>query len=375
MDLNFTQLLDETFTEVLNKQDIFEPTEIQSLVIPKILEKKDVVFSSQTGSGKTLAYLLPIYKMIDVSIKSPQVFILTPTQELASQVYNQAKFLSKNMNNDVQSALLIGNANMKRQIEGLKQKPQIIIGSPGRILEIIRLKKLTGHYVKTIVIDEADRMFDDLNVSSVLGIIKTTLKDRQLILASASINNSTLESAKDILKTPEIISANKLINLPSNIENIYFVCERRDKVNLVRKIIHSSNILKALVFVNNKDRIEEVTTILNYHSIKSVALHGQAFKSERKTALEDFRTGKVTLLVASDIAARGLDIKGLTHIINIDVPEEPAFYLHRAGRTGRMGEKGVAITLATENEAKNLLKLEKKLKIKFHKKTISHGKF
>lgn len=373
--MHFTGLLDETFTEALKKQDIFEPTEIQSLVIPKILEKKDVVFSSQTGSGKTLAYLLPIYKTIDMSIKSPQVFILTPTQELASQVFNQAKILSKNMNSAIQAVLLIGNANMKRQIETLKQKPQIIIGSSGRILEIIRLKKLTGHYVKTIVIDEADRMFDELNLASVLAIVKTTLKDRQLILASASINASTLEIAKDILKSPEIISTSKLLNLPENIENIYFVCERRDKIDLVRKIVHSANILKALIFVNNKNRIEEVTTVLNYHGIKSVALHGQAFKSERKTALEDFRTGKATLLVASDIAARGLDIKGLTHIINIDVPEEVVFYLHRAGRTGRMGEKGVAITLATENEVKYLSKIEKKLNVKFQKKTISHGKF
>ena len=233
------------------------------------------------------------------------------------------------------------------------------------------MKKMTGHYVKTIVLDEADRMVDPHNIDSAREVIKTTLKDRQIVMFSASIDENTKKIAKEIMNSPEIIQVNH--SLPDKIEHMYFVSEKRDKIELLRKIVHSVGIKKAIVFLNSPTEIENMTKRLNYHSIKAVALHGESMKKERRQALLDFKTGAATLLVASDIAARGLDIKDLTHVINLDVPEQPTFYLHRAGRVGRMGGKGICITIAEDYNVKFIRKYENTFGITITQKQITYG--
>lgn len=371
MNDNFYDLVGETLVIALRKQGIEKPSAVQIGAIKEILEGKDVAAESQTGSGKTLAYLLPLFIKTDGSINKPQSLVLAPTQELASQVYRQARFISQNAGGGIHPALLIGGASIEKQIDALKEKPQILMGTCGRVLELIRLKKLSGHYLKTIVLDEADRMLDEKNFEQAAALIKTTLKDRQLLYFSATITADTEAAIRRLSPDPLFLRLNR--SLPDTIEHMYVTCEERDKVEVIRKIIHAENIHKALVFLNNQNAIETTVKRLNYHHVPSAALFGAAYKKERREALEQFQTGKVTLLVASDIAARGLDIKDVTHVINMDVPENPAFYLHRAGRTGRMGQKGICITVATAGEEKFIKKYEKTLNIKIKKKELSHG--
>lgn len=374
MNITFKELIDEDFEKGLLLEGIKYPTKIQAESIPKILEGKDCVLSSETGSGKTLAYMLPIFKKINTDIKKPQVIVITPTHELASQVYKQSNSIIKNCNKEINMALIVGGANIKRQIEKLKEKPNIIVGSMGRILELIRLKKISGHYVKTIVVDEADRMLDEANIKSLEAIVKTTLKDRQIIMVSATILDKDLEKSNLIMNSPEIIKTNNEVQkLPADIEHMYFVAERRDKIDIIRKIVNSAKINKGIVFINDPQEVEMLAKRLNYHNIKSVMLHGTSDAKVRRASLESFRDGTSKILVASDIAARGLDIKDATHVINFDVPEEGAFYLHRAGRVGRMGKKGYCITIAQKNEIKFLRKFQKEYSIDIKEKDLYKG--
>ena len=201
----------------LEKQGITTPTEIQSIIVNPFMEGKDIVGMSYTGSGKTLAYLLPLFMKVDTSLRSTQAIVLTPTHELAVQVYKQAELLAKNSEVDVKTALIIGGANIQRQIDKLKEKPQIVIGSAGRIHDLIKKRKIQAHTVKTIVIDEADRMIDDLNISGVEAVVKTTLKDRQIVMLSASITDKASKKAISLMKEPVFLNASKEEKLPENI--------------------------------------------------------------------------------------------------------------------------------------------------------------
>ncbi len=355
-------------------QEITVPTDIQSLCIQEILDKKDIIASSKTGSGKTLAYLLPIMTMLNDAERHVQAIVLAPTHELCVQVYKQIELLVQNAElKNIRAAVLIGGANINRQMDRLKEKPQIVVGTTGRILELIRLKKLTTHFVKTIVLDEADRMFDVKNIESVKAIVKTTLKERQIIMFSATIDSETKLRAEELLKNPSVIVANKLSDLPQNIEHIYFECEKRDKIEVLKKLFYAENITRGIVFLNNNEDIENLSKRLNYHSIKSAPLFGETLKNERRNILNDFKDGRINLLIASDIVARGLDIKDLSHIININVPESSDLYLHRAGRAGRAGEHAIVATIAEPSEVRYLKKFSSFFKINIAKKVISQG--
>lgn len=372
---NFESLnLKPELVEALKLQDITEPTTIQEQAIPLILDRKDVIGKSQTGSGKTLAYLLPIISSIEFDSKALQAIILTPTHELALQVERQMDLLTKNSGLLLRTAVIIGSANITRQFEKLKEKPHIVVGSAGRILELIAKKKLSGHTVKTIVVDEADRMIDDKNIDNVKAVIKTTLKDRQILMFSATMPDRARQIAKEIMKEPEFVEAKSKELLPATITNIYFVCEKRDKIDYVRKIIRSEKPEKTIVFINDPNAIETTIEKLEYHKLNATGIYGLADKLERKKAMDDFRSGRKPILVSSDLSSRGLDIEGVTHVISLDIPEEPTFYLHRAGRTGRAGKTGYSISIVTEAEEQWLRKYEKQFDIKIEKRVLSHGK-
>jgi superfamily II DNA/RNA helicase len=377
MEQSFETLTNETLTKALTQQQITAPTEIQTASIPVIVSRKDLIAASETGSGKTLAYLLPIFMMLDKDIKNPQAMIIAPTHELAAQVLKQAELLVKNAPDYawVEPAVLIGGASLQRQLDKLKKKPRLIIGSAGRILELIKMKKLTSHFVKTIVLDEADRLCHPQNLDQLRALIKTTLRDRQIVLFSASINPSTVETAKEFLKEPETVDVRIKDALPKNIEHLYFISEYRDKIKLLRKIVHGEKIKKAIVFMDSTDskKIDTIAERLNFHGIPCVSIYGGTQKHDRRQALSDFRDGRATLLIASDLAARGLDFKGLTHVINYDMPEDAEIYLHRAGRCGRMGEKGVAVSIITPGEKEHIRAMEKKFHIEIKEKQMSFG--
>lgn len=358
----------------LQKTGIETPTLIQEKVIPLALLGKDIVGQSATGTGKTLAYLMPLMQKIDAGKREMQAFILAPTHELASQINRTIEELANNSGLAVTSALIIGNVNIARQIDKLKERPHIIVGSSGRILELIQKKKISSQTIKTIILDEADRLLDANNIDSIKAVIKTTLRDRQMMMFSATLNKSAIERIKELMNNPEIIKAEGQINVPTDISHMYFVAEQRDKIELLRKLLVHLKVNQALVFINKSDNIEIMTEKLNYHGIKAVGIHGDAKKMGRKTALEDFRKGKAQLLVASDLAARGLDIPGISHIFNLDLPEDPQVYLHRVGRTGRAGQSGTAVSLVSANEVPVIQKFAKILKIDIAAKHTAHGK-
>jgi len=367
--------LNQDLISGLEKESIVTPTKIQAKAIPLALENKDIICQSETGSGKTLAYLLPIMQRIDTEKKAIQAIVLTPTHELAMQIDHEIKLLAKNSNMNITSATIIGKANIKRQIENLRQKPHIIVGSTGRIFEIIKMKKINAQTVKTIVIDEGDKLLDSNNLNGVKDVIKTTLRDRQLMVFSATITDNTIEVAKELMKDPQVIKiqAEKTIN--PDISHIYIPTELRDKISTLRKIVAAAKPEKAIIFINRSENIETTTSKLNYHHLNACGIYGTASKEERRKAIEGFRTGKYKLLVASDLAARGLDVKGVTHIINLDLPEEPDEYLHRVGRTGRAGKTGLAISIVTPRELDILKKYQNKFKITIKPKELSRGTF
>jgi superfamily II DNA/RNA helicase len=362
----------ETLIEGLHKENITEPTSVQKAAIPVALKNLDLLATAATGSGKTLAYLLPAFARIDETSKELNTLILAPTHELVVQINAVIKRLAKNSEVPIRSTTILGNVNIKRQLEALKAKPQIIVGTPGRVLELIQMKKLKAHQVKTIVIDEADKLLADSNLKTVQAIIKTTLRDRQLLAFSASLHPTTQQRAIAMMKEPTLIDLSA--EVPDlDIEHFCLVIERRKKIDTLRKLLHAVQPKKALVFINRNELIQEVVDKLNHHHIKAEGIFGNATKVQRKAALDAFRSGKSTVLIASDLLARGLDLPELTHVINLDLPAEVNEYIHRAGRTGRAGKHGTAISMVTENEINFLMGVERKFGIEFEVKELSRG--
>lgn len=376
MSLSFETLnLNPSLIEGLAKQNITIPTTIQAEAIPVILSRQDVIAQSHTGSGKTLAFVTPLFQLIDSSKREMQVLILAPTHELVMQIDAQIKLLAANSGEPVTSTTIIGGANIEKQIKKLKEKPHFIVGSAGRILELIKKKKITAHTIKTIVLDEADSLLDNTNTKTIQDIIKTTLRDRQLCLFSASISDNTLELAKSLMKEPVVLKTAETVEMNPNIEHFYLKGDRRDKFELLRKLIVAEEPQRALIFVNQNDSMQEIAEKLNYHQKETFMMRGNIKKEERKRALDAFRSGKIKLLISSDLTARGLDIPEVTHIIHLDCPSNPNEYLHRAGRTARGNASGKSICIVTDKDLSTLKKYQKKFKIQFEEMKVSHGKF
>lgn len=365
--------LSKTITDGLERMGIVTPTPIQAQLIPLAMENRDVTGCSATGSGKTLAYILPIFHKIDVTKKEMQVIILAPTHELVVQINRQILLLAENADMPVNSAVVMGQVNIKRQIEKLKEKPQIIVGTAGRVLELIKMRKINAQTVKTIVIDEGDRLLDDNNLSEIAAVIKTTQRDRQLMVFSATLGQDALRTAESFMNTPVHVKSEQNV-LAEKILHIAVRAQQRDKVEMLRKIYAALNPDRTLVFLNKNDQIRMVTAKLQHHHIGAGALYGEAVKEERKRAMDDFYAGRISVLIASDIAARGLDISGLSHIVNMDMPPDEEGYTHRAGRTGRAGHSGTVVSIVTETELKSLRLWGMHLGIEIKEKELFKGK-
>ncbi|SHE99525.1 DEAD/DEAH box helicase [Clostridium fallax] len=359
--------------EALQSLNIKEPTEVQELSIPLALEGKNIIGQSQTGTGKTLAYLVPVLQKVEEGKKEMQALIVAPTHELVAQINNEIVSLKQKGNLNITSTTLIGSGNLNRQIEKLKNKPNIIVGSAGRILELIKKKKIAAHTIKTIVLDEGDKLFDKKNLEIVKGIIKSTQKDTQKLLFSATLGSKTLEIAKDLIGECEVIKVKEEDKVNSDIIHGYFIAENREKIDMLRKILHAEKNNKTIVFIGDSYNVDLALSKLRFHKVKVEALHGEAKKAERQKAIENFRKGKSNVLIATDVAARGLDIKGITHVINLTMPRDKKDYLHRVGRVGRLGEVGIAYSLIDPREEKIIKEFEKDLKINIPKKYIYKG--
>jgi len=370
-DLN----LEPSLVQGLAKQNFTHPTPVQEQAIPIVLNRQDVVVQSYTGSGKTLAFLAPLFQLLDISKREMQVLILAPTHELVMQINHQIKLLATHSDLPVTSATIIGGANVEKQIKKLKEKPHFIVGSAGRVLELIKKRKITAHTLKTIVLDEADNLLENTHAKTIQEIIKSTLRDRQLCLFSASISQQTLDLAQPFLNEPVILTNQAEAQMNPNINHFYLQGDRRDKFELLRKLIAAENPERALIFINQKDSMEEVAEKLQYHKKDLFVMRGNIKKEDRKRALESFRQGKVKLLVSSDLTARGLDIQEISHVIHLDCPASPQEYLHRAGRTARGYGSGKSICIVTPRDVSTLKKYQKKYNIQFTEAQLSHGEF
>jgi len=366
------QLAPELIT-ALEKQQISDPTPIQSAALPVLLAGRDAYLHAETGTGKTLAYLLPIFGRLDVAQAATQTVIVAPTHELAIQIHRQCCELALNAGWPVRSLLLIGGTSTERQIDKLKKKPQVVVGSPGRIAELLGKGKLKAQHVRSIVIDEADRLLSEESLLAVRAIIQAAPAARQLIFASATLEHQSTATAKEW--APELLMLQAgAAAVNENIEHLYLICEERDKPDELRRLLHALAPERAIVFVHRNDVSERIALKLAHHKIPAADLNAALHKEERKHAMDGFRKGEIRVLIASDIAARGLDIKGVTHVFNFDVPTLSQAYLHRAGRTGRAGATGIAVTLMTEIEARVVRRYQEELGIEMQRVRTREGK-
>ena len=354
----------EALCEALGRQDIKRPTAIQAEVLPKALQGQSLLGEAPTGTGKTLAYLLPVLMQLEAESREVQGVILAPTYELAMQIANTARDLSQQADLGIRVQGLIGGANIARQIEKLKEKPQLIIGSAGRLLELSRRKKLQLSKAKVLVLDEFDRLLDDQNLQNTADVVRLMppREQLQILLFSATTSRKALERAS-FLGEPEHITVEDTAVESGLRDDYYRITPFREKIEVLRKLTRRLNITRGLVFINKKFDVEKTLSHLRYEGLSVESLVSAGGKQERQHAVSAFSKGKVRLLLATDVAARGLDIPGIDYVVNLDVPENAQAYLHRAGRTARAGAHGAVITLADIKEAYKLEQLEKQLKL------------
>lgn len=317
-----------------------QPTPIQDQVIPLILEQRDVVGIAETGTGKTAAFLLPL---LDRVLKNPQarVLVVTPTRELAVQIREELLSFSQNL--PVSSAVCIGGSSIVRQIERLQKRPQFVIGTPGRLKDLSDRRKLNFAYFQHVVLDEVDRMLDMGFIHDVKRIVQDLPKDRQSLFFSATTNSKVQEIMAGFLTNPVTVVIPSSGHKASITQEVVDV-RGKVKLDVLRDLLIQKELRKVLIFGRTKHGTERLSRDLDRCGFKVASIHGNKTQGQRQRALQQFRDNAIQVLLATDVVARGLDIDGVTHVINYDLPETYADYVHRIGRTGRAAATGVALT-------------------------------
>ena len=373
--------LSSFLVERLGVRGINAPTEIQRLVIPHVLAGENVLFRSATGTGKTFAFLLPLFERLlaaEVEGAFPRVLIIAPTLELCSQIKQEADFLLKDKPRRV--SLLIGSANMSRQIEALKKdKPDVIVGNTARLSQLERMGKLRLSRVEALVLDEGDRLISDellAETTALLGRINPRQAPaRQTLACSATMAPQSRERLIPLLGEAVItLETEEQEILRERISHWAFFSEERRKISVLCSLLMASRAKKALVFTARGGQVGNIVSRLQYHKIAAVGLYSDMEKKARKQAMDAFRSEQARVLVSSDLAARGLDIPAITHIISLDVPVSAEAYIHRAGRTARAGRRGVAASIGDAEELRHFAQLEKKLGITVYPKVLYKGR-
>ena len=339
------------------------PSQIQQQAIPHVLMGRDILGCAQTGTGKTASFMLPLVEILSTGqskSRMPRSLILAPTRELAMQVSEDFNIFNKYLK--LQMALLIGGVSFSEQDGKLAKGVDVLVATPGRLLDHIERGKVILRDVKILVIDEADRMLDMGFIPDIEKITKLLPKIRQTLFFSATLSDEIRHIGKNFVINPKEISVNPETTTATNIESYLINTSHLDKLSNLKKILNIEKIKNAVIFCNKKIDINKVNIFLKKNKFSTVCLHGDMNQSARINSLEEFKSGLAKILVASDVAARGLDIAGLSHVFNYDVPNNPEDYVHRIGRTGRAGLSGKAFTLCSENEIKSLALIEKLIK-------------
>jgi superfamily II DNA/RNA helicase len=362
------------FVEKLRRCAITTPTAIQHLVIPKLYAGEPVLFRSATGTGKTFAYLLPFLGKLTASNTGPALLIAAPTLELCSQIKREVDYLLSGT--AIHASLIIGSASISRQIESLKKdKPAVIVGNPSRLVQLVQMGKLKLHRVQSLVLDEGDRLVADEQYADTTALCSFLPKNRQTTACSATMSAKSRELLLPLFCNPTVtvLETDEQEILREHIRHWAFFAEKRRKIGTLYSFLTASKVKKALVFIGTGGQIGNIVSQLQYRGLAVAGLYGDLDKRVRKQSLDGFRSGSVRVLVSSDLAARGLDIPSVSHIIALDVPADAEGYLHRAGRTARAGAHGIMVTIGDAEEMHRLAALEKRLEIVIYPKALYQG--
>ncbi|MEG1846982.1 MAG: DEAD/DEAH box helicase [Lachnospiraceae bacterium] len=346
-----------------------EATPIQERAIPAMLAGKDIVGQAQTGTGKTAAFAIPLLEKIDTSIKKPQAIILCPTRELAIQVAEEVRKLSKYMH-DVKILPVYGGQDITKQIRSLKAGVQVIIGTPGRVMDHMRRKTVKFSEIHTVVLDEADEMLNMGFREDIETILADTPEGRQTVLFSATMPQPIMDIARRFQKNSEIIRMVKKDLTVKNIEQYYFEVRPGNKDEVLSRLIDIYNPKLSVIFCNTKKKVDELTADLQGRGYFAEGLHGDLKQQQRDRVMESFRKGKTEILVATDVAARGIDVDNIDIVFNYDLPQDDEYYVHRIGRTGRAGKTGLAFTFIRGKEVYKLKDIERYCKTKIVAKPV-----
>ncbi|BEP29870.1 DEAD/DEAH box helicase [Helicovermis profundi] len=346
----------------LTKQGIKSPTPIQSETIPKVLENKDLLASAQTGTGKTLAFLLPMFNNFDSNYGHIEGLIVTPTRELALQITKEAEKLAKDTNINVLA--IYGGRDINSQLRKLKNNVNFIVATPGRLIDHIEKNTINLRHLKTIVLDEADQMLLIGFKNEIDIILRNTNKNKQMLCFSATLDSKVKKLAYKYMNNPLEISAKKESITLETINQKVITSSDRWKTEALLKELDKSNPFLGIIFCRTKRRVDKLEEEMSIKKYSCKKLHGDMKQNLRQRIMKEFRNAKFQYLIATDVASRGLDITGITHIYNFDTPETPEIYIHRIGRTGRMGKDGVAVTFVAPKDELLLSEIEKTIKIK-----------
>ena len=366
--------LQSSLLKAIDELGFVNPTPIQNKSIPIVLNSsRDLIALAQTGTGKTAAFGLPLIQQIELKNKNIQTIVLCPTRELCIQISKDLISYSK-LINGLKIIPVYGGTSIENQIKSIKKGSHIIVGTPGRTKDLIKRKVLNFNYVDRVVLDEADEMLsmgfkDDLDF-----ILDTTKKDRQTLLFSATMSKEVRNISKKFMKNAEEITVEKLNSGSKNVEhNIYYVSSR-DKYATLKRIADYNPSIYGIVFCRTRRETKDISKKFIKDGYNADAIHGDLSQSQRDDVMSRFRDGIIQILIATDVAARGLDVNNLSHVINYSLPDDPEVYTHRSGRTGRAGNKGISVVISNSREGRKIKSIENKSQIKFIKKDVPTGK-
>lgn len=370
--MSFKKLgINESLIKVLKKNGIEEPTPVQVQSIPHIKKGRDIICEAPTGTGKTLAFLLPIFENISTSIDAIQALIVTPTRELAIQITEQALKLKEAKDINILSAY--GGKDITSQLKKLKRNVHLIIATPGRLLDHIERRTIDLRKLKVLVLDEADQMLLMGFKNDVEAIIKVTSKKHQTLCFSATINSDVKKLACRYMKGPLTISIKRENIAVTNITQNVVETTDRKKQDALCSVLDQDNPFMAIIFCRTKRRVDELEAALYKRGYDCKKLHSDISQSKRERIMKSFRNGDFQYLIATDVASRGLDINGVSHIYNYDIPESVESYIHRIGRTGRAGEKGYTCLFIDPKNKKMLADIEKAIKFNIPVRNLSES--
>ncbi|QYN48408.1 DEAD/DEAH box helicase [Apibacter sp. ESL0432] len=362
--------LSEDLLKAITELGYTQPTEIQKQTIPYLLSKEeDLIALAQTGTGKTAAFSLPILEMIDPYQKHVQALILCPTRELCLQISKDiasySKYLSK-----IRSLAVYGGSNISEQIRGLKNNPQIVIGTPGRVNDMLKRGVLKINQIQWLILDEADEMLSMGFKAELETILKETPKDRQTLLFSATMSKQVEAIAKNYMKGAQKISAGGINEVKKNITHKFVMVRDRQKNNGLRRVLDANPNIYSIIFCRTRVETQHVADFLMHQGYAADALHGDLSQSQRDMVMKKFRLKNLRILVATDVAARGLDVNDLTHVIHYSLPDDPEVFIHRSGRTGRAGKDGESIAIIRSSEMVKFNRIKKETSIKVEEMKI-----